>query len=1108
MSSIVGIDMNNYDISMGTGQLRVAGGGNMTMSSSSVSNQGIYYDISGLDARTVTPNYSVAWRACTYGILTDMSGFFAFPDTTTAANQVITSPDGITWTARGGGSSTFFPWKASYGQDASGVNRIVVVGYSSSVAANSMTSSNGTTWTPVTIVNNGAFFLGVANGNGTFVAVADSGSTTYIYYSRYPSISWTAATGGPISINGWHDVTYGNDRFVAVNRFGIQSNQVAYSADGITWSYATAATSTNWSGVAYGNGLFVAVGASGNIMTSPDGITWTARTSPTTANLRRVAFGNGLFVALTTGSTTSYCVVSQDGITWSLRSAPIANFTPFGIAYGRTTNTGINRFVALHDSSANSFFTIDARNTDISSNLAKNNVFLGNDISMTDGLPAGYNWLQQNQNINGLRGICYGVPTTGSYAGQGLFVGVSENWSPFSNVRTSVDGINWVAQTTDASANTTWIAVCFGYDASGNGLFVAVSSVGTTSSIMTSSDGVNWIVRRSPNTNTLRNVAFGNGVFVAIANVGSSRVIKSTNGINWTQVSGADTYDWFGITYANNTFVITGDNGYGISTNNGDSWTLGATPVSNSWRSVTYGNGLFVAVSRTGTGNRVMTSPNGSTWTTRTSAADNTWITIKYGNGVFVATSNDGTRNRIMISQDGINWTCRNVPDYGYAAIDYGVVSSGIYAGQGIFVNSAFNSNNMLISVPGPQNNIAIGNNTTVDGVNSVAIGYGAKCTASNQIVIGSSGTNVGIGTSNPQFALDVNGQVLINSNTIPQARYSLNVRDTIQSFNTTNDVMGLFSTTYGNYLLIGSWNQQGNFSKNIVLNQFGGFVGVGTNNPTVLLDVAGSARIMDNIQMGAFSNSYRRFTVGGGNSFGYLYGAYNTLGDGIHMGYNAYNDNTSWQLNATGVGSGTSRVSMGYGYIGLYTAPEGNNPPTNLGVYQNSSGRVGIANTNPATALDVTGDITVSSQVIKPPVTYIASRSAFSLGSGTSFANINFTSPATTPTYSYFSYNVTTGVFTNVSGRTLSVLVTLNASFPATSSANGNVYRDIRIAGGIAQQNMITSTGTSSDLAAFLCCSAAANIANNGIIFGEWRQNVGLQIVGCTARITIQILN
>ena len=82
----------------------------------------------------------------------------------------------------------------------------------------------------------------------------------------------------------------------------------------------------------------------------------------------------------------------------------------------------------------------------------------------------------------------------------------------------------------------------------------------------------------------------------------------------------------------------------------GITWTSRTSAADNNWDSITYGNGLFVAVSTSGTGNRVMTSPDGITWTSRTSAADNFWLSVTYGNGLFVAVSYSGTGNRVMTS--------------------------------------------------------------------------------------------------------------------------------------------------------------------------------------------------------------------------------------------------------------------------------------------------------------------------------------------------------------------------------------------------------------------------------------------------------------------------
>ena len=59
---------------------------------------------------------------------------------------------------------------------------------------------------------------------------------------------------------------------------------------------------------------------------------------------------------------------------------------------------------------------------------------------------------------------------------------------------------------------------------------------------------------------------------------------------------------------------------------------------------------LFVAVSYTGTGNRVMTSPDGINWTARTSAADNQWLSVCWSKevGILSAVGGSGTGNRAM----------------------------------------------------------------------------------------------------------------------------------------------------------------------------------------------------------------------------------------------------------------------------------------------------------------------------------------------------------------------------------------------------------------------------------------------------------------------------
>ena len=108
--------------------------------------------------------------------------------------------------------------------------------------------------------------------------------------------TWTAQSAA--EANGWQDVVYGNNTFVAVATTG--TNRVMTSPDGITWT-ARAATEANfWNSVTYGNNTFVAVSFTGTnrVMTSPDGITWTARAATEANFWNSVTYGNNTFVAV------------------------------------------------------------------------------------------------------------------------------------------------------------------------------------------------------------------------------------------------------------------------------------------------------------------------------------------------------------------------------------------------------------------------------------------------------------------------------------------------------------------------------------------------------------------------------------------------------------------------------------------------------------------------------------------------------------------------------------------------------------------------------------------------------------------------------------------
>lgn len=176
-------------------------------------------------------------------------------------------------------------------------------------------SSDGANWTPASI-GVVADWASVAYGNGRFVAVASNDSYPDVNAVTYSldGIQWY---GSSLPEATYSSVVYGDyvDTWVAVATGG---RNAAYSTDGgITWNSATLPEGADWIDVVYGNGKFVAIAQSDSTATqlaySADGITWTSSTYVGAAE--QIAFGNGRFV-IVTGDVTQPMIYSFDGITW------------------------------------------------------------------------------------------------------------------------------------------------------------------------------------------------------------------------------------------------------------------------------------------------------------------------------------------------------------------------------------------------------------------------------------------------------------------------------------------------------------------------------------------------------------------------------------------------------------------------------------------------------------------------------------------------------------------------------------------------------------------------------------------------------------------------
>jgi hypothetical protein len=610
---------------------------------------------------------NLQWQSVTYG-----NGLFVAVARNGSADRVMTSPDGITWTSRTSAADS------NWTSVTNGNGLFVAIAQrldpfastaQSSTVNQVMTSPDGINWTARNLaVNND--WRSVTYGNGLFVAVASFGSGNLVMTSGYDVVAdapvITSITPSTNSVS----VAFTQ----SASTFALAVSNYEYSTDnGSTWTIlnpvATASPITI-TGLIDATAYTIKIKAINTVGTSCESsaVSVTTLTLPgAPTNLVATGINTGGMIQFTApapvvGSPiTNYEYSTDNGVTW-ITPSPAITQSPIIISSGLTNCTtyqvkirAVNAAGRGTESSAVEL--IPATSVDMGENWTQRTSAADNSwrsITYGNGLfvavaftgttnrvmtsPDGITWTAQTSvPDNNWRSVTYG---------NGLFVAVSNSTGTSNQVMTSSDGITWTAQT--SAADNQWFGVTYG-----NGLFVAVASTGTNR-VMSSADGITWTSRTSAPANEWRAVTYGNGLFVAVAQTGAgNRVMTSADGITWTSRTSAANNSWNSVTYGNGLFVAVASTGSGnrvMTSPDGITWTPRNAAAENSWLSVTYGNGLFVAVATTGTGNRVMTSADGETWTSRTSAVDNQWNGVTYGNGVFVAVATTGTDNRVMTS--------------------------------------------------------------------------------------------------------------------------------------------------------------------------------------------------------------------------------------------------------------------------------------------------------------------------------------------------------------------------------------------------------------------------------------------------------------------------
>ena len=238
---------------------------------------------------------------------------------TSGSNQVMTSPDGITWTART--ASEVAEWRTICWSEELGL--FCAMATDIATYGKCMTSPDGINWTSRTIA--AGFWLSVC-------------------YSPEQDIFFTGSSGsvaGRKSANGidWSSgvtlATHSSFKFIWVAELSLfvsvgGSTKAQTSPTGTTWTQRNPAETNQWKGLCWAPslGLLVAVSTNGTnrVMTSSNGTSWTSRSASEANSWVSVCWSPELakFVAVSADGTNRV-MLSSDGITWTAIEAAEQN---------------------------------------------------------------------------------------------------------------------------------------------------------------------------------------------------------------------------------------------------------------------------------------------------------------------------------------------------------------------------------------------------------------------------------------------------------------------------------------------------------------------------------------------------------------------------------------------------------------------------------------------------------------------------------------------------------------------------------------------------------------------------------------------------------------
>jgi len=388
-------------------------------------------------------------------------------------------------------------------------------------------------------------------------------------------------------------------------------------------------------GIAYGNGRLVATGDGGTVLISTNGLDWESHLrfddNGEPIHMGAVAFGNGVFV-----STRNYygSWVSTDGVNWLRTYGPDVDSVVFCGGRFRGGN------MVSSDGTNWNYLTLPF-GAQVNGAAFGNGatVLVGNSGTIAVSLNGGSSWT---------------VPNTGAtqdltcvaFDGQ-QFIAAGWHGALF----VSSNGFNWVNKSFGneyyflAAASMPGLVAVAGYS------YAAVQNTNIT--LIPTTDPA-----------AVRGMTIMNSEFWAVGEGG--RILRSTNGINWTEVSSrlplTSTTSFYGVAFDGKKFIAANYR-YLYASTNGTQWMQVSSPSMLYIHDITWGNGRFVAVGSDAAfplGQPISSSTDGTNWVLHTVTPDysDAFQRVFFVHDHLIAVGYNG---RIATSPNGTNWTAQSL---------------------------------------------------------------------------------------------------------------------------------------------------------------------------------------------------------------------------------------------------------------------------------------------------------------------------------------------------------------------------------------------------------------------------------------------------------------